>query len=405
MTMRWNLAKLCLGVTGLLLLTALPAWGQGLRGMQLFSPAEVTPYDHHNGLPANEGFYFGWDTLTWHISRPETAVIGNTRQQSRIVYDVGDDVNSWTQTNTMDTSALLSTAKGGDRLEFGRMFEHYGWSFSAFALKSQTQWFMGSDIGIVFADDPTWGVPSGGRLEGPVITGGINRPLPVIFDYVTVQDKVRTWNVELMGVMRSNQIFFGGYWEFMAGGRYMEVQDTFTVEGTTKNTGTAANDRVRNILGESFWDTDARNNLIGPQLGVRWFRQRGRWILSSEARFFAAFNNQSIRQQGVLGTNLLMPQNTRTLGEPSRMAPTQFSHELFQTDFCPSAEIRVEAKYQLARSFTIRAGWTGMWMDQIARPSGMVEYTLAKDSVMGIRGDDLQDLIINGFTIGLDVNR
>ena len=38
----------------------------------------------------------------------------------------------------------------------------------------------------------------------------------------------------------------------------------------------------------------AENSIFGPQLGVRWFRQRGRWSISAEGRGFFAVNRQEI---------------------------------------------------------------------------------------------------------------
>ena len=38
----------------------------------------------------------------------------------------------------------------------------------------------------------------------------------------------------------------------------------------------------------------AENSIFGPQLGLRWFRQRGRWTISAEGRGFFAVNRQKI---------------------------------------------------------------------------------------------------------------
>ncbi len=379
--------------------------------MQLFAQAEFTPYDNFYGRPPKEGFFFVWDHLSWHIAKPDVVVIGNTVQQSRIVYDVGDDVNGWTQTNTHDTSTIHGTRKDGDRLEFGRMFKKHGWLFSAYQLKSQTLETPLSYVGIVFADDPTWGVPAGGRLEGPVTEAGVPpvpgplRALPVVFDNVLIRNKVKHWSVEMMGIARSRQMHYGGYYEFYGGVRYMIFDESFSVDAKVEPSGDAAADRVRNILGDSLWDTEANNHLIGPQVGIRWFRKRRAWMLSTEARFFAAFNRQSIRQRGVLGTNLLEPPEDRLLGEPSRMHATDFDSSVFQTRFCPAAELRVDARYQLSRSVSFRAGWTGIWLSQVGRPSSMVDYSLRRDGVMGIIADRWQEVFMNGLTIGVDMNR
>ncbi len=412
-----NRIRLWLGVLGLVLLTTLPSFGQDLRGMQLFAPAEVTPYG--NGPQPKEGYFFVFDGLMWSIERPDVAVIGNTTTASRIVYNIGDDTNGWTQTNTHDTGAFTTAETDGDRFEIGRVTDRRGWMLGVYRLKSLSQSIVASNVGIVFADDDTWGVPSGGRLEGPVEDGGPNVNLPMITDELFITSKVEHWSVELMFISRSRPFHRGGYMEVFAGVRYMEFDDDmFNIDARVRSTEVAeedeepepaqitAADRARNILADSNWNTSAQNHIIGPQVGVRLFRKRGRLMVSTEGRFFAGFNSQNLHQVGTLGTELLTPVDERGLGEPAQMLTTDFDYVSYLHQWSPAIEIRAEARYQLTRSVSVRAGWTGIWMEGIARASGLVDYSLRQDSVMGLLVDNnRQNVFVHGLTLGIDVNR
>ena len=420
MTVLLNRTRVWLGVLGLALLMVSASFAQDLRGMQIFAPAEVTPYG--NGPQPKEGYFFVFDGLSWSISRPDVAVIGNATEHSRIVYNVGDDEHGWTQTNTHDTGMLTSARTQGNRIEIGRVTDGKGWLLSVYQMKTQTQRAWGSSVGIVFADDDTWGVPSGGRLEGPVTSTdddddpdtpdimGSSVNLPVIFDDMTMINRVSNWNVELMFLSRSKQFHNGGFMEVFAGVRYMEFDDTFDVDGRLKPTGDdgeiTQEDRARDILGDSVWNTTAQNHILGPQVGVRLFKKNGRAMFSTEGRFFAGFNSQNLHQVGTLGSELLTPVDDRDVGEPAQMLTTDFEDARYLHQWSPAVELRAEGRFQLTRSVSVRAGWTGIWMDGIARASGVVDYSLRKDSVMGFLVDNNQQgVFIHGLTLGIDVNR
>jgi len=49
------------------------------------------------------------------------------------------------------------------------------------------------------------------------------------------------------------------------------------------------------------------------------------------------------------------------------------------------------------------AGWTGMWMDGLARSPYMIDYTLPN---MGIdMSNNQEDAFVHGLTFGIDINR
>ncbi|HYW78446.1 MAG TPA: hypothetical protein VE890_02680, partial [Thermoguttaceae bacterium] len=118
------------------------------------------------------------------------------------------------------------------------------------------------------------------------------------------------------------------------------------------------------------------------------------------------FNAQSVRQSGTLGSELNPILTDRGVGEPDLMLPTDFNHSARMWEWSPAVELRVEGIYQLTRAVSFRAGWTGLWIDGIARSSSMVDYSLGVNSTMGILADrNNQDVFMHGWTIGFDINR
>ena len=170
----------------------------------------------------------------------------------------------------------------------------------------------------------------------------------------------------------------------------------------------------RSILGDSDWHSKAHNRIVGPQIGARWFKKKNRWTLSAEGRFFAGYNQQTIRQHGMLGSQL--DDGTPYSFEagtvpglpyiPLYMDPVSFEHREFKGEWSPAAELRLQATYQITRAFSVRAGWTGFWMDGIARGSNMIDYTLQETRIMGINMDNnRQEIFTHGLNVGVEFNR
>jgi len=112
----------------LVLLAGTFAFGQGLAGMQLFAPADVSSYGR--GPQPNEGFFFDYDILYWTISPPRVTTIGKPGL-TRNVY-IGPDLiqDRITQHNELDTGDLRAEFTLGNRIEVGRVTENHGWMVS-----------------------------------------------------------------------------------------------------------------------------------------------------------------------------------------------------------------------------------------------------------------------------------
>ena len=89
---------------------------------------------------------------------------------------------------------------------------------------------------------------------------------------------------------------------------------------------------------------------------------------------------------------------------PSFATPRRsFASSDHQTEFTPLVEFRVEGHVQLTRLISFKVGWTGIFMDSIARAADMVNYTVP---TMGINTDSNQQTVfMQGVNVGVELNR
>jgi hypothetical protein len=381
-----------------LLMMATPAFSQGLKGMQLFDTPETSTVGR--GQRPNEGFFFSYDGLYWNISSPDTALIGDVG--TRLVsYGPNDNTDRAVQISSLDTSQLSGwqTANwvGGQRIETGRITDGRGWLLSFTELQNQTTSYLTQNVTMVLADPDVdqqghsslqgivQSIPNPNPLLPPITT---IRNLPITFTSVNVINNTAYWSIEWMYAGRSQEIGEGGYLEWFAGPRYTELNDTFLVNANGGN------------LNATNWATDSQNHIVAGQLGARYFKKVGRWMLNTEGRFFGGINCQNIHQFGVIGTNLAPPGG---LFAPLTLGPVAFSHADFEREFTPGIELRLEMRYQMTRNISFKAGWSGTWMDNIARSSSLIDYTLPAFGIDPT--NNRQSVFINGAVIGIDINR
>jgi hypothetical protein len=413
-TMSLNFTKKCLAACLAVLLWTAPAFAlYPLGDMELFAPPQ--PDEFGGGVRANEGLFVTFDLLNWYLPAPQKATIGDP-DLLWIGYQPpavdGTNPPPIYQRSLLTTAELGAESRIGERWDIGSVSDHQGWLLSTFNLHGNTQRITSGNVPVVFAAAAItppfpYGAPSnllqgnvrvstddtndndGGALDGDIDLWN----LPVTFKDVVVRNRNDLWSVEFNYMYRAHPTWHFGTFEFLAGVRYMEFNESFDV------------DAFGGILDTSRWYTDAENHIVGPQLGLHWFNTVGRWTWDAEGRFFAGFNNQNITQTGQLGSNL----TPNTIGLPKFLGPTTFSHSAYENEFSPGAELRINLKYQLTRAFAFRVGWSGMWIDGIARPNNMVSYVLdpnVPNGIMGInRDNNRQDMLVQGVNFGLEFNR
>lgn len=263
--------------------------------------------------------------------------------------------------------------------------------------------------------DPTEPADS---LPVPFFDLGDLRRLATVFRTVKVRNGSRAEGVELAPFFRTNLLHHGGYVDFLLGARYFRYTETFAVEGYGEfepPDGDGTTSRSTSLFADSYWNTKSTNNIVGPQIGGRWSKKKGRWLLSAEGRYMAGFNWQTTNQIAHLETQQVPNANVtegsaldpRILGNRGlntflAFTPRTAQYTRHQWEYSNLVEVRANLGYQVTKALVVQVGWTGIWADGIARPSSMVDYALP---AMGIRDRNRQDIFIQGLNIGVVFNR
>jgi hypothetical protein len=379
----------------LVFLLAAHAPGQGLQDTQVFAPADA---DQFGGGPRpNQGLFIRYDGLIWTISAPKEATFGvpEAEQTARPVFWGPGPEGSTTQQSTFTTSFLTTDWTGGQRIEFGDIHEHEGWRIGYLNLHQSTQFLTKNGVQVYFEDRPWGAPPSHFHLEGLVAAGEI-RELGVEFTSVTLMNRIKTWGIEGSYLRRTHPMPLGGFFEWSLGARYLEITEEFSA------------DAIGGLLADSFLWSSGENRIVGPHVGLRWFRTNDRWTLSVQGDFTGAVNMQSVRLTGIVGSLLSTTGIPRPVSDPPQplaMQPSDFNHLAHMQEFSPIVEVQVAAQYQITRAVSIHGGWSCLWVDNIARPSGMIDYTLGETSTLGIRTNkNRQDVFMNGLELGVSIN-
>jgi hypothetical protein len=411
-----------------MILLASPTFGQGPLESQVFAPADVSTYG--GAIEPNEGYFFQYDVLYWSISAPKSQVVGFPGMTRTVSYGPHpiDSLDSYSdervETSTLNTGDLKDHFSIGNRFEFGQVEDRNGWTVGIFQVRNQGDNLVYPQADVVF-NDPPQGSRGTTLLEGSVplnpagfpADGHVDvRKLPVVLYNVEMITQTKTWGVEANYLHRFMTGHGGGTFEMFGGARYLEINDYFGIHAGDD----PGNLVVPSFLADSSWYTSADNHVVGPQVGLRWFKKQGRWTFSTEGRFMAGLNCQNVHQTVSLGPNLTpggIEGNMSDSGneshsgsatgsgiyKPVAMAPQSAANDAYARVFTPLIELRVEGRYQITRSLSFHAGWTGFWMDNIARANALIDYSLP---AMGINmADNKQNLFMNGLTIGFDINR
>lgn len=387
----------------------------------------------------HEGWFFGFERFVSFPNAPDKVPIGSPNLTAIVIAGNGFRIEQ----NTHDTGFLNSGTAWGNRYELGFVDERRGWLLGVYDGQPQDTIEMYEDVDVVF-EDPPFGPFATGHLDGfvnidprfagnPLIAdndldgdgifgryfdgdldGAINpgdpddiianpqdydfddlARMPVLYEDLIVRNKSYMDGVELMRLVLFKPFSNASALEFHYGVRFYKFRDRFNVFG------------MGGVLDESFWNTLADNHVVGPQVGLRWYARRGRWTVSTLARFLAGFNFFTLKQDGALGSTLSPVVPVQTLGrnanEPSFFDPISWNHARNDEEFSPSGEFRLDVSYNLTSEIALKAGWTGMFNQNIVRASNNVQYTLPTMGFYPETRDEL--LMIHHATFGFEWNR
>ncbi|MEX2114173.1 MAG: BBP7 family outer membrane beta-barrel protein [Pirellulales bacterium] len=385
---------------------------------QPFAPAETSEFG--NGPRAHEGWFFGYQRLVWSLSQPEGSFIGAPPINSFPAF--GSNLFNPTNLQTVDHSFIRAVPAWGNRWELGYMDDtSYGWLVSIIDHVSQGQYDTKLLPFITFGDPA-------GLLEGTVrvpipdtdpqtfVFVDIGQ-LPGAFGELQMRNITTLNGVEAMRTYRAPRLHKNGYFEVMYGVRWFQLADGFEFWGTGEGDravaitaaaggGQATGTFPYNMLDESYWGTVVQNNLVGPQIGMRWFAQRGHWITSVEGRFLAAANFQNVHQKTELGTetvdNVANLMNFPTAYVAFRGLGTN-THG-YNTTFSPMGELRVSLAYAVTRNISLKVGYDGLVVGNVSRAVNRVDYN--SPNLVGITPKSNNEVFfVNGLNFGVEVNR
>jgi hypothetical protein len=336
--------------------------------LQFFAPAEAEEY---GGEPQMRvGWYGGYDRMFIYVSRPRG-------EQS---YTEGDF--TW-----------------GNRYDIGYMTaENHGWSFSAMhvdgpnasnttLVERLNRWVEPDDPA-----NPTTVFPAVDRNDGFTLERTYNQKESVNMANLT--------GFELNKTFRLEPLHQGSIFEPFLGFRYNKFRDTtrrdayerFDDEGNPvpnlPDPNVALDDATIERFTINQWSIT--NNMVGGQLGFRWYKRQSRWLLDSEFRAFALQNFQSMQYYTRAETTMYDGAGT---GSETVLVindkDVRYDHD---AEFVWGMEIRAQAAYELTRDVSIRGGMN------------LLDYGV------GIgRGNNFtrnsEDLLMVGFTFGITVNR
>lgn len=371
------------------------------------------PFDEE---PAGrEGLWGSFNMGSWVMQQADAATIGQDGVLRQGFYGT---IGPVTEYNTMETGIFGDKVHNFQDTTIGYMEKDHGWFARVLDVKGHDLFFVRSDVGVVFndpqglligfydldgdgLDDSFDGDLNFGRDGGPIDAGDLVQQ-GVFFGEMQIQLRThQIWTVEANHVTRLNREICGAYWEPFAGLRFMVFDESFNVEG------------LSGVIGDSFWNTKVENRLVGPQVGLRWFRTDGRWTFSTESRAMLAFNFQSIDQTYSFGSRL--SQNLGRGTDPStagsqlirsrfdRFVPREGVNTAHEMEIGALVELNAQASFALTRYLNLDLGIRAMAIDGLGRPTTMVTYTFP---TMGINTDENhQRLIAAGGYVGLSLNR
>jgi hypothetical protein len=420
-----------------------------------FAPFETFDIKNMSSAPDhNEGFFFGFDKLSW-VAPGEKNAIGNPNVQATFP-NILRGVDPPLIFNGLTDAVPEATFGWGERYEFGYIVDHHGWTASVLdgpdvsdiAEYGFLDGFLdnpNNQDNLVYPSNPGFGnviilfdsqpntllgflyadVDGDGTYEVPYdLDGDIVLDLDDLITYLPSFDLVRVRNnteldgVEVMKAYRFKPTSHGSLVEFSYGARYLRLNDNFRVEGLGGPFSDLnfAPDADNPVDGQrSFWDTTIENHIVGPQVALRWAKRQGRFAYNVNGRFTFGYNVQDHDQsgqvitaydtQGAAAPPVNIAGNAIFVGSgprPIYLGNYAFRHGKQEQEFSPLVEFRTEVSYYLAQDFALKLGFNATFVDNIRRASSHIDYTLP---AMGFVEGGTEEIFVSGINFGAEFNR
>jgi len=427
---------------------------QDFYDFQLFAPPDLQDYAIRQD--PREGIFFTYDRTYWAFTPPQSqpiladVLIPVQPLSPYAVAKLNNDlIRSGNPASGMyifgadpmrldlNTNWMRTAMTWGNRFEGGWIYDDFGMMFTYYETGLQSQGFLTTNSFAVNSPTTTFdqtvstGASGGfGNVSVPIIVTTITSESPPP-DHLITQNLQQVNTTELRsggfawivrrnlssagsGEMRSLRFSFGPKWLQVADRysiNYSSFEQGFPVGATASNatgvtTNTAATGGGATVttqtgqlggtgspLQNGGWDTSSYNNIVGPEIGLNYVLERGRWSIETDLRFVAGMNWQNTLYRGsnfpaALGADYFRSTYTfaNTITQPPTASSTVASPPLFvqiygvgQTNatnaaehefvFAPLGEWRLRGRYRVSKAVSLNVGYTGMWLGGITRAS------------------------------------
>ncbi|QDU25239.1 hypothetical protein ETAA8_03020 [Anatilimnocola aggregata] len=358
---------------------------------QYFAPADVSGYG--GGDPPNIGFFLTYDRMNLAVQRPQmrpilrVGVEGNFGENLNI--DLFDDNGQAMMgfTGNRETG-YDSDFTWGNRYDFGFMTEdEHGWYASAWHIDGPYE-------GLRLRQERINRINTSDTQDNPdPILADRN---PRAYDLQASINHATFSSFELNKVWRRKEFHNGGVLESFLGGRYMQFKDRYRQDGYGRyaldpddfpdlsNANPLGPVEVLVVDRAHF-----ENNMVGGQLGARYFYEKAHWTISTEMRMFACHNFQYLTRY--------QDQEVTNYGAAAATTPVYILRNRARSfdrsdEFVWGGELRAQAQYALTRDISFRFGLTLFDLGQgIGRGNDI--------------RDNTEDVFMAGYTFGFTVNR
>jgi hypothetical protein len=149
------------------------------------------------------------------------------------------------------------------------------------------------------------------------------------------------------------------------------------------------------VLHDVYVNTDAENNVLGPQVGMIFARRVGNFSARLQATILAGFNFGDVTQRGTMGTGLV----PGALNQPLYARSNSFRHEARHDEFSPSGELRAEARYRLRKNATLSLAWSGIAIGNALLAEERIIYSLPD---FGLADPGEQSILVQNLYCGVE---
>ncbi len=326
-------------------------WGTFETDAQFFAPTDLG--DFGDPPAAKTGWFGQYDRVYVWVTRPEANFTGTNAPGPGFLGTLAHTEGDFTW---------------GHRLDLGYMTEeNHGWLFTGWHINGPNE-----DRGFVWTRDVAtnqWIWLRAERIDRVNTDTGEILPVQDRNNFYTgARDFImhESLNIADLSGFEMNKLFrlkplhHNSVLEPFFGFRYVKFIDMFRrmqYERFDANgnpvpllppPGGTLQPAVFEELGQDF--SSFTNHMVGGHLGVRWFKNKGHWNLSSQFRMFAGQNFQAYSFQ----RDQIVTQYTGTTIVDERAE--RFNTDTNRAEFVLMGDVRAEAAYYLTRDFALQFG-------------------------------------------------